>query len=171
MRSTDSRTTKLRIYNSIIRPVTLYGCETWPLTQRLENKLLVFENNILSRIAGPVFDEEEGFWRRRHDFEIRELTKQPLITDFITAQRIRWAGHVARMEEGRMPRRTIKATMEGRRPVGRPRMRWRDNLLRGLQGLGVEDPQNRWTEIAHDRGTWRGLTRAAMGDGTHEPME
>ena len=139
-----SRTTKLRIYNTIIRPVTLYGCEAWTLTQRLENKLMVFENNILRRITGPVFDEGEGIWRRKHNFELREITKQPMITDFIKAQRIRWAEHGAHMEEGRVPKMTMEATMEGRRLVGRPRMRWRDNLAKDLRELGMEDPQNTW---------------------------
>ena len=122
-----TRPTKLRIYNTIIRPVVLYGCETWTLTKHLEQRLLVFENNILRRISGPIYDINEGVWRRRHNEELRALTRQPLITDHVRSQRIQWAGHVARMEEDRMPKSAMEGTMEGRRPVGRPRMRWRDN--------------------------------------------
>ena len=62
-----SRYTKLRRYNSMIRPITTYGCETWTLTKQLNRKLLVFENNVLRRITGPVFDVEENRWRRRHN--------------------------------------------------------------------------------------------------------
>ena len=167
-----SRATKLRVYNSIIRPVAVYGCETWTLTKRQEQKLLVFENSILRRITGPVYDVEEGAWRRRHNQEIRDITKQPLISNYIRSQRLRWAGHVARMEEDRMPRRVMEGTLEGRRPVGRPRMRWRDNLMEDLRQMGVEDPQNDWRDIALDRRTWKGLVGAAMGhQEAREPPE
>ena len=74
----------MRIYISIIRPITTYGCESWTLTKNLRQKLLVFENNILRRIAGPVFDEDENRWRRRHNDELREVTKQDLIIDLIS---------------------------------------------------------------------------------------
>ena len=69
---------------------------------------------------------------------------------------------MARMEEGRMPKRVMEGNVEGRRPVGRPRMRWRDNLMRDLGELGMEFPVNNWRDAAHIRGTWRGLVQAAM---------
>ena len=50
-------------------------------------------------------------------------------------------------------------------------MRWRDNLAKDLLELDVENPHNRWMEVARNRGTRRGLVQAAMGDGTREPME
>ena len=167
-----SRSTKLIIYNTIIRPVVLYGCETWTLTKRQEQRLLVFENIILRRIMGPIYDRQEGVWRRRHNEELREISRQPLITNYIRAQRIRWAGHAARMEEGRMPRSVMEGNIEGRRPVGRPRMRWRNNLMRDLEELGMELPENNWRDAAHIRGTWRGLVQAAMGhQEAREPPE
>ena len=158
-----SRSTKLRIYNSIIRPVTTYGCETWTLTKQICKKLMVFENNILRRIAGPVFDVEENRWRRRHNEELREITGQCYITDFVRSQRLRWMGHVARMEEVRIPRKVMEGTVAGRRPVGRPRLRWKDNVMKDLEDVGIQNPLEEWEGLAADRGMWRGPVRAFMG--------
>ena len=58
-----SAKTRLKIYNTIIRPILLYGCEAWALTKSLERKLEVFENKILRKITGPVFDDDAGIWR------------------------------------------------------------------------------------------------------------
>ena len=69
-----SRRTKLRIYHFVIWPTVLYASETWTLTTQRETRMEVFENNILRRILGPVYDEEEGNWRRRHNWAIRDVT-------------------------------------------------------------------------------------------------
>ena len=82
----------------IILSVVLYGCETWSLTLREGSRLRVFENRILSRIFGPKRDEN-GEWRRPHN---EELHSSPNIVRLIKSRRLRWAGHVARMEEGRV---------------------------------------------------------------------
>ena len=78
----------------------LYGCETWSLTLREECKLRVFENRILRRILGPKRDEN-GEWRRLHNEELHSLYRSPNIVRVIKSRRLRWTGHVARMEEGR----------------------------------------------------------------------
>ena len=120
----------MKAYTAIIRPVLTYGCETWRLTKDLERKLEVFENGILRRICGSVYDAELGRWRRRHNNELREMTEVPLITSTIMAQRLRWAGHVARAEENRLISQVARGQPEGRRPPGRPRMRWSDDKKR-----------------------------------------
>ena len=122
-----------------------------------------------------TYDEQfyfKGVSRKRRNEGVRELTRQPLITNYIRAQRIRWAGHVARMEEGRMPRGVMEGKIAVRRPVGRPRMRWRDNLMRNLEELGIKNPEKNWRDAAHIRGTWRDLMQAAMGhQEAREPPE
>ena len=161
LRSKDvSRTTKLRLYTSVIRPVAVYACETWALTKELERRLFVFENGILRRIYGRVRDVETGEWRRRHNRELRELSRLPPITSFVKSQRLRWAGHVARMADDALPRRVLDGIPEGRRPLGRPRLRWSDCVKQDLQLLGVADPE-RWREMAQDRRRWRLLVAAA----------
>ena len=81
-------------------PVVLYGCETWSLTLREESRLRVFENRILRRTFGPKRDEN-GEWRKLQNEELHSLYRSPNILRVINSRRLRWAGHVARMEEGR----------------------------------------------------------------------
>ena len=150
----------LKTYTAIIRPILTYGCETWRLTRDLERKLEVFENGILRRICGPVWDAELGQWRRRHNNELREMTRVPLITSFIMAQRLRWAGHVARAGEGRLISLVTTRQPEGRRPPGRPRMRWSDIVKRDLGELQADNPGG-WWDVAQDRDRWRLLVSAA----------
>ena len=127
---------KIRIYKGIILPVVLYGCETWPLTQERENWFRVFENKILRRIFGPIRDEETGEWRKLHNVELHNLYGLPDIVRLIKSRRLRWAGHVARMGESRTAYRVLTGSPDGRRPVGRPRRRWSDNVKRDLAEIG-----------------------------------
>ena len=165
-----SRKTKEQMYTTIIRPIVTYGGETWRLTKEQERRLLVFENGILRRIWGPVFDVEEGTWRRRHNEELKQLSEVPLITNFLRSQRLRWAGHVARMGDDRMAKGVMFRKPQGRRPLGRPRMRWMDNIRKDVELLGMEDP-DRWWDVALDRGEWRELMRVARDHMGPEPAE
>ena len=95
-----SKNLKIKIYKTIILPVVIYACETWSLTLREESRLRVFENRILRRIFGSK-REENGEWRRLHNEELYTLYRSPNIVRVIKSRRLRWAGHVARMEGGR----------------------------------------------------------------------
>jgi hypothetical protein len=89
-----------KIYKTVILPVVLYGCVTWSLTLREEHRLRVFENRVLRRIFGPK-REEDRQWRKLHNDELHNLYSSPNIVRVIESKRMRWAGHVARMGEGR----------------------------------------------------------------------
>ena len=155
-----SRATKLRLYNSIVRPIILYGCETWALTKAMENRFEVLENKILRRILGPVYDSQRQEWRIRHNWEIREQTKQPHIKDVIRLKRLKWAGHIARMQEDRWPKRVFSSGVHGRRPLGRPRKDWRRCVDEDVQICGIEPRE--WKEVAQDRRAWRDISKAVM---------
>jgi hypothetical protein len=131
-----SRNVNVKIYKTIILPVVLYGCETWSLTLREEHRLRVFENRVLRRIFGPKRDEVMGEWRTLHNEERHILYSSPDIIRQIKSRRMRWAGHVARMEEERNAYRVLMGNPEGKRPLGRPRRRWEDGIRMDLREIG-----------------------------------
>jgi hypothetical protein len=118
-----SRNLKVKIYQTIILPVVLYGCETWSLTLREEYRLVVFENRVLRRIFGPKRDEVMGEWRKLHNEELHNLYSSPDIIRQIKSRRMMWAGHVARMGEGRNVYRILVGKPKGKRPLERRRRR------------------------------------------------
>jgi len=81
--------------------VVLYGFKTWSLTLKEERSLRVFENRELRKIFGLKRDEGAGDWRKLHEEELGDLYWSPNIIRLIKSRRIRWAWHVARMEDWR----------------------------------------------------------------------
>jgi hypothetical protein len=112
-----SRNLKVKIYKTIILPVVLYRCETRSLTLREEHRLRVFENRVLRRIFGPTRDEVTGEWKKLHSGELHNLYSSPDMIRQIKSRRMRWAGHVARMGEGRNVYRVLVGKPEGKRPL------------------------------------------------------
>jgi hypothetical protein len=92
---------KIKVYRTIILPVVLYGCETWPLTLREEHRLRVFENSVLRKICGPKREEVVKGLRRLHNEELHNLYASPNIIRVIISRGMRWLGHVAGVEEMR----------------------------------------------------------------------
>jgi hypothetical protein len=113
----------------------LYACETWSVTLREEHRLRVFENRVLRRIFGLKRDEVTGDWRKLHNGELHNLYSSPDIIRQIKSRRVRWAGHVARMGEGRNMYRVLVGKPEGKRPLESPRRRWEDGLKMGLREI------------------------------------
>ncbi|KAJ4448734.1 hypothetical protein ANN_00125 [Periplaneta americana] len=155
-----SKNLKVRIYKTVILPVLLYGCETWTLTLREEHRFRVFENKVLRKIFGAKRDEVTGEWRKLHNTELHALYSSPDIIRDIKSRRLRWAGHVARMGESRNAFRVLVGRPEGKRPLGRPRRRWEDNIKMDLREVGYDDRD--WINLAQDRDRWRAYVRAAM---------
>jgi hypothetical protein len=155
-----SRNVKVKIYKTIILPVVLYGCETWSLTLREENRLRVLENRVLRRIFGPKRDEVTGEWRMLHIEELHILYSSPNIIRQIKSRRMRWAGHVACMGEERKVYIVLMGKPEGKRPLGRPRRRGEDGIRMDLGEIAWEIVD--WIQFAQDRDRWRALVNTNL---------
>jgi hypothetical protein len=107
---------------------------------------------VLRRVFGRKWDEVTGEWRKLHNEEVNDLYSLPSIVRVVKSRRMRWAGHVARMGEDRGVYRELVGKPEGKRPLGRPRLRWEDNIKMDLKegGGGRGD----WMELAQNRDRW-----------------
>jgi hypothetical protein len=143
----------MQIYRTIVRPVVTYGSETWTLPTAEENALRIFERKILRKIYGPVM--ENGIWRNRYNDELNEIIKGEDIVRFIKAQRIRWLGHVERLEESAMPKKMLKLFYGRRR--GRPRTRWLDDVMGDLAVMGIKG----WRQMTLKKEVWRLIVEEA----------
>jgi hypothetical protein len=115
---------------------------------------------VLRGIFGPKRDGVTGGWRKLHNEELHNLYSSPSIIRIIMSRRMRWAGHVARMGEKRNVYRLLVGKPEGRRPLGRPRRKWIDNIKMDVLeiGLSVVD----WIGLAQDRYRWSALVNSVM---------
>ena len=119
----------------------------------------MFENRVLRRVFGPKRDEITGEWRKLHNEELRDLYSLPNIGRVVKSRRKRWAGIVARMGEGRGVYRVLVGKPQGKRPLGRPRRRWEDNIKMDLWEVGGGGD---WMELAQDRGRLCALVNTVM---------
>jgi hypothetical protein len=98
--------------------------------------LKVFENKVLRRIFGPKRDEVTEEWRKVHNEELHDLYSSPSIIRIMKSRRMRWMGHVARMGGKTNAYRLLVGKAEGKKPLGRPRRRWVDNIKMNLLEIG-----------------------------------
>ncbi|XDV50755.1 hypothetical protein PO909_019770 [Leuciscus waleckii] len=149
---TISRKTKLRIYNSAVLSILLYGSETWPLNKTLAARLDGFDSRALRTI-------ENIRWPQRVSNQVlRARTCQPRASCLAAQCRTRWFGHVLRLPPDHPTRAILQFDPRAagwRRPRGRPRTRWLDVLAGDLQqhGVAVEDAE----QLAQDRHHWKQL--------------
>jgi hypothetical protein len=125
----------------LIRPVLLYGSETWVLTKREENQLLVSERKVLRTICG-----KNGVYRRRYNHEL-DIEFNSLNTLNVTkTSRLRYAGHMIRKPKDLPQKALFRAEPNRRRNQGRPKSRWADGVNTDSLALGVRD----WTHCTQD---------------------
>ena len=134
--------------------MTYYGSESWTLTMEEERALAVFERKILRKIYGPVKGNE--LWRIRQNDELEAIIKGENIVRFIKCQRIRWLGHIERMQDTEIPKKMYGKLYATRRRGG-PRMRWLNNMSMDLRKMGV----NEWRDRARNREAWRHIVEEA----------
>ena len=120
----------------------------------------VFQNGVLRRIFGRRRDEVTVKWKKLQNEELNDLYSSPNIVRVIKSRRMRLEGNVVSMWERRVTYRMLVGKPEGKRPLGRPRLRWEDNVRMNRQEVecGIMD----WIELAEDRDRWRALVNAVM---------
>ena len=141
----------LKSLSIFCKSLVLYGCETLSLTLREIRKLRVLENRLPRRIFGPKRDEVTEEWRKAHHEELNDLYCSPNIVRVLKSRKKRWAGHVAHLGERRGLYRVLVGKPEGKRPLGRRRRRWEDNIKMDLQEVGF--------------GMWTGSSWLRIGTG------
>ena len=148
------RRVKSLIYTSILRPILVYGHEAWALTTRVKSRIQAVEMRVLRLIKGVTKLD-----RIRNDDIRRELGVESIL-HFIERGQLRWYGHVKRMGEDRYPKKYYEWTPEGRRPVGRPRIRWRNNIETALEKRGFSIHEIEEDNTYNDRTEWRRICKS-----------
>ena len=123
-----------------------------------QHRLIVCENKVLRKIFGAKREEITGDWRKLHNAELHTLYSLPNIIRNLKSRRLRWEGHVARIEESRNAYRALEGKALGKRPLGRPRRSWEDNIKMDLRDVDC-DPRD-WIVLAVHRDHWRAYVRA-----------
>jgi hypothetical protein len=130
--------------------------------------LNIFERKVYRRILGPVYDNEKENLRILTNKDIYASVKKPTVIETIRLKRLRWFGHVQRMEENRISKRVLYMNFETTRLRGRPRNRWQDEVREDGRIVGGEG----WQEKVHNREEWKKLLRTSRNRRIlHMPME
>jgi len=157
-----SRNAKLTIYKTLIRPVAMYGSESWNTTEEDLRALGVFERKLLRIILGPVM--EAGEYRQRYNYELYQLYQEPDIVRMVRVNRMRWAGHVQRRHYPNDPTSddpVYKAYdgdfRDGRRLRGRPKSSWEAAVEMDMSAFGVNGARQGKVqeETRRSYGSWR----------------
>jgi hypothetical protein len=118
-----------------------------------ERLLSVFERTILRCIFGAA--QENGEWRKRYNLELYELFNETNIVKCIKINRLCWAGHVIRMDNNRTVKKVFNIKPVGIRKIGRPKLRWEDDVTQDIKTLGVKN----WWNVAMEKESWQKLLR------------
>lgn len=149
---------KVTIYQSILKPILLYGSETWSLTKKTESKLQAAEMRVLRLIKNVTRRD-----KIRNEYIRNELNVLPLLDD-IEKNKLRWYGHVMRMEEQRKPKKYLIWKPQGKRPVGRPRKRWLEGVATALDKRGTSLLEVEENNMYEERENWRRFLRGVPAD-------
>lgn len=152
-----SRHAKLIMYKSLIRPVALYGSESWNMTLADEQAVGVFERRILRTIFGPK--KEGELFKSRSNEELYQLFREADIVKRIKVNRLRWAGHVVRRPVEAPLNKVFKSDfVDGKRTRGRPKNSWREAVDKDSKEFGIRN----WQKEAGDRAGFRRSLREVM---------
>ncbi|XP_050710731.1 uncharacterized protein LOC126995286 [Eriocheir sinensis] len=151
-------TTKMAVYNACTISTLLYESETWTTYAKHERKLNSFHMRCLRRILGISWSDKVP------NTDVLERAGLPTMYTMLRQRRLRWIGHVRRMEDGRIPKDILYGELaSGKRPRGRPQLRYKDVCKRDMKALDIDT--ERWEDIAADSSSWRSLLHKQLKEG------
>lgn len=160
--------TKRLVYRAVILGVLVYGSETWTTKHDTKRKLEVFHNRCLRGIMGITSRQQ----RMEHISSVqiaKQFGMEESLEDLIVARRLRWLGHVARMDDHRLPKKILFGWLPQRRPAHGTKMRWRDRVRKDMKKFCIEE--GNWFRLAQDRSGWRGCCRTGLEAVTRRRVE
>jgi hypothetical protein len=150
--------TKIAVYNACVLSTLLYGSETWVTYARQERRLNSFHLRCLRRILSINWQDKVS------NKDVLESAKSQSMFAMLSKRRLRWLGHVRRMEDGRLPKDMLYGQLtSGTRAVGRPLLRFKDICKRDMRSADI-DPET-WEATAADRNAWRQAVRTGVDRG------
>lgn len=139
---------KCKVYRAVVVSTLLYGSETWTVYRKQVKKLSVFMMRNLRSIMNVKW------YQRISNAEILKRAHLPSMEEMLIQRNLRWAGHIARQNNKQIPRQILFSELsEGKRNIGRPKLRFKDVMKRNLKRIGI--PTNSWQSLAQDRVEWR----------------
>jgi len=111
---------------------------------------MIFERKVIRKIFGPT-RSEDGYWRIKTNQEITDILKGQNIIGFIKKQILNWLGHIERMAEDNNIQKIKRWKPMSKRPIGRPKTRWEDDVLEDIRSMNVGN----WKKVAQDRDSWK----------------
>ena len=142
---------KKLVYIALVLTILLYGSECWSLTEKLYNRIRAFHFRCIRSMCRVT-----RLHTRRHHISNADLLKRTglqTIDAYLSKRQLRWAGHVARMPNNRLPRKMLSCWIDHKRPRGAPQMTYGRSLRKVLKKAQI--PVETWHELAQDRVRWR----------------
>ena len=147
--------TKLKVYRAVVLPSLLYACETWTIYSRHAKQLNAYHLRCLRKLLRIKWQDKVP------DTEVLQRAEMESIHAILLRSQLRWAGHVHRMEDTRLPKRLLYGELtSGKRSLGRPRLRYKDTLKASLKRVDI--PHTTWEDHAKTRPVWRSLVRSGV---------
>ena len=155
--------TKMAVYNGCVISTLLYGSETWTTYAVQERRLNSFHLRSIRRILGISWQDKVT------NADVLSRAGLPTMYTLLRQRRLRWLGHVRRMEDGRIPKDILYGELAlGRRTTGRPHLRYKDVCARDMKAVGIDTMS--WEGLAADRTGWRSALKQHLKTGEDKLM-
>ena len=162
-KSEIDKETKFQVYKAVVLPTLLYGAETWTTKQKDIKKLNTFHLRCLRSIIGVSWKDR---WTNAKVLETCQSHGMPFL---VSCARLRWLGHIARLDSDRLPKQLLFGRLSSTRPAGGPLLRWTDCAKKDLKQASI--PIEQWLELAQDPVHWKSLIKDGLGKWETDSMK